>query len=141
MCALKRPFDDQSVPRNRLEAEAAVVILALAEQGRVKILQSPLLVFENSRNPNALRRGRVAAILTAMETKHVPGARLRELANLYVRDGLAAIDALHLAWAVSAKVDFFVTSDRFLLKKARRLLAGGPTAVVTPIHFIQEFAP
>jgi hypothetical protein len=33
--ALNRPFDDQSLPRNRLEAEAVIVILDQIEQGSV----------------------------------------------------------------------------------------------------------
>ena len=47
MCCLKRPFDDQSKSRIRLEAEAVLVVLAM-ESDRLGFVRSPALILENA---------------------------------------------------------------------------------------------
>jgi len=37
-CSLQRPFDDKSQPRIAVEAEAVLVILALCESDRLKLI-------------------------------------------------------------------------------------------------------
>jgi hypothetical protein len=50
MCCLKRPFDDQSQPRIRLESEAVLALLA-AESATVDFIRSASLRLENRQNP------------------------------------------------------------------------------------------
>jgi hypothetical protein len=54
MCCLKRPFDDQSQPRIRLETEAVLALLA-AESATVDFIRSPDLRLENRQNPIRVR--------------------------------------------------------------------------------------
>jgi hypothetical protein len=54
MCCLKRPFDDQSQPRIRLETEAALALLA-AESATVDYIRSAALRLENRQNPIRVR--------------------------------------------------------------------------------------
>ena len=54
MCCLKRPFDDQSQPRIRLETEAVLSLLA-AESATVDFIRSAALRLENRQNPIILR--------------------------------------------------------------------------------------
>jgi hypothetical protein len=63
MCCLKRPFDDQSQPRIRLETEAVLGLLAI-ESDEVSFLRSPALMLENSFNPIRERASRVEQWLT-----------------------------------------------------------------------------
>jgi hypothetical protein len=63
MCGLKRPFDDQSQPRIRLESEAVLGLLS-CEPHLARFVRSPALLLENSRNPIAERAARVQAWLT-----------------------------------------------------------------------------
>jgi hypothetical protein len=58
MCCLKRPFDDQSQPRVRLEAEAVLSLLA-AESATLEFLRSAALLLENKQNPILVRAARV----------------------------------------------------------------------------------
>ena len=53
---LKRPFDDQTQPRIRLETEAAVTTLAMAQAAEITITNSAVLRYENSRNPDPEQR-------------------------------------------------------------------------------------
>jgi hypothetical protein len=48
MCCLNRPFDDQSQPRIRLDAEAVLALLA-AESDNIRFERSPALWHENTR--------------------------------------------------------------------------------------------
>jgi hypothetical protein len=51
-----------------------------------------------------------------------------------------ALDALHLAFASLAKVEYFCTCDDRLLKKARRLSIV-KASVVNPLELITKVAP
>ena len=55
-CCLNRPYDDQTAPRVRLEAEAIEMILAAVVNLRIKLLWSEVLDTENEQNPFAERR-------------------------------------------------------------------------------------
>jgi hypothetical protein len=50
MCCLKRPFDDQSQPRIRLDSEAVLALLA-AESATVDFIRSASLRLENRQKP------------------------------------------------------------------------------------------
>ena len=121
MCCLKRPFDDQSRPRVRLETEAVLQLLAL-EPERVQFIRSKALLLENSFNPLPERAARVDAWLRSAPvwTPSDPTAlehRIDALRSL----GLKPFDALHLATAEQADADRFVTvDDRLLAAAARR---------------------
>ncbi len=49
--------------------------------------------------------------------------------------GLHVKDALHCACAFSVKVDYFITTDKQLIKAARKI---ADLNVVNPLTFIQE---
>jgi len=59
MCALKRPFDDQSDSRVWIESQAVIRILHLSQSSGLAMLGSEALVLENGQNPNVVRRLRV----------------------------------------------------------------------------------
>ena len=54
--ALNRPFDDQRLSRNRLEAEAVLAILEWVETGKLELISSAALVYENLMSPLVERR-------------------------------------------------------------------------------------
>ena len=56
MCSLQRPLDDKSQLRVLVEAQAILGVLALCESGKVDLIASEALVFENDANPDAVRR-------------------------------------------------------------------------------------
>lgn len=63
MCCLKRPFDDQSQPRIRLESEAVLTLLAM-ESDRLGFVRSVALILENDVNPVPERAARVGRWLS-----------------------------------------------------------------------------
>ncbi len=119
-CGIQRPFDAKTHARIIVEAEAILGILDLLEDDQIQLASSEVLLYEIRRNPHPLRK------------KH--GLRVLEFATIYVEArkdvverarhlesvGLAALDALHLASAEAADVDFFCTCDDKLVKRAER---------------------
>src|SRR5437763_6394095 len=106
MCCLKRPFDDQSQSRIRLESEAVLSLLAL-ESSDVRFVRSPALLLENSRNPVKERASRVgqwllseSTLASELDSKALE-ARMAELMRL----GLKNFDALHVATAEQVRAD------------------------------------
>ncbi len=137
ICALKRPFDDQTQPRIRVEATAVLELLAVSPE-RVTFLHSPAHDVENAQNPLPTRAGRVAAWLESATTAPAPKAddlarRTHELMTL----GLRNFDALHVACAELAGADVFATTDDRLLALGNRhanLLRVRVTDVVTLVR-------
>jgi hypothetical protein len=136
MCCLKRPFDDQSQPRIRLETEAVLNILALEPEG-VQFVRSAALLLENQFNPIRERAARVEQWLRAgpLWTTSDPSA-LQQRVDHFQQAGMKSFDALHLASAEQAGAAMLVTSDdRFLAAATRQadLRAVRPCSVLSSV--------
>jgi predicted nucleic acid-binding protein len=136
--ALNRPFDDQSLPRNRLEAEAVLVILDQIERGLVEMISSSTLLYENLKSPLVYRREYIAAYLDMASVFVTADKALRERAREITQQDIAPLDALHLASAERARADWFLTCDDRMLRKARRRQLTVRVKVSTPVEFIAE---
>jgi len=119
ICCFNRPFDDQSQTRIRFETEAKLELQEQIRQQKVKLVWSYVLDFENKQNPFAER---AASILT---WRHLAEVRVGETEPVLNRGrslrllGLRPFDALHVACAMIAGADLFVTTDAILLRKLR----------------------
>ena len=120
LCALKRPFDDQTQSRIRLEANALLELLAASPE-RVTFVHSRAHDVENIQNPIRCRAARVAARLESATTPPDPKTEdlVRRTSEL-MPFGFRNFDALHVACAELAEADVFVTTDDRLLRLANR---------------------
>jgi predicted nucleic acid-binding protein len=117
----------------RLETEAKLRIQERVVAGDIELVWSYILDFENAANPFEERRTAVSlwrrrSVVNVVET---PG--LLENARSLVALGVRSKDALHVACAVEAGCQYFVTTDDALLKKLSRysqIVAVDPTAFV-----------
>ncbi len=133
-----RPFDDLGVPRNRDEAQAVEELFEQVVAGEVELYSSFVLELESSRLSEALRRERVGALISLARRRVDQDAALLARAEELQRGGLRENDALHLAAAERARVDYFVTCDDRLLKEARRI---GFVEAVTPPELFGKDVP
>jgi predicted nucleic acid-binding protein len=139
-CSVNRPLDDKSQPRIALEAEAILALLSACEQGDHVFVSSDILLYEINRTPHPQRKALAHEILTrAAETIAVTEA-IRQRANSFVQDGLKPLDALHLATAEAANVDYFCTCDDRLYKRAQSR-TDLHVRVVVPLELTQELLP
>ncbi len=134
-CCFNRPFDDQSQARIRLEAEAKLEMQQRIADKRIELAWSYVLEHENHANPFEVRRNLVArwkseAVVDIEETDAI----LSQAREISAR-GMQAADALHVACAIAAGCDFFLTTDDLVVKRMR----GYPgITVMDPTHFVVE---
>jgi predicted nucleic acid-binding protein len=132
-CCFNRPFDSQAQVRIRLETEAKLRIQERVVAGEIELAWSYILDYENAANPFEERRAAVSSWRrrSVVDVSETPA--LLEHAKSLVGLGLRSKDALHVACAVDAGCDYFVTTDDILLKKLAkhtRIVAVDPTAFV-----------
>jgi hypothetical protein len=129
LCAIQRPFDDAGQQRIRDETEALYRILQLIGGGVLELVGSFALELESDANPNPIKRGYTESVLELADERLEPTAEAQRRADGYNAMGLKAWDAMHLAIAVEAHVDFFCTCDDRLLRRAKRTDTGLTRAV------------
>ena len=121
MCCFNRPDDDQGQARIRLETEAKVLLQQKIKDAECELIWSASLDFECSNNPyeehrHAIQQWRPLAVLVVMADHSVVSAALK-LSEHWV----GHYDALHVASAMTAKADLFVTTDDRLIRKMREV--------------------
>jgi len=134
-CCFNRPFDDQSHIRIRLEAEAKLKIQEEIRSGSFKLVWSYILDYENSKNPFRERKDQIArwrgySIEDIQENEEV----LRVALKVHEK-GVKKLDSLHLACAIRAKADYYLTTDDGVIKKAMLV---DEIKITDPIGFIKE---
>lgn len=141
MCALKRPFDDQSNNRVWIETQAVLRLLDLAHLAELHAVNSAALQLENSMNPKPVRRFRVDRLLRSFgRGSPIDNALLQKAATIGSL-GFDDMDALHLASAHALRCQRFITCDDGILRRARRTGYAMFPVVLNPVDFLKEFKP
>jgi hypothetical protein len=136
LCAWKRPLDRQDDGRIRLEADSVLAIISAAENGQVRLLGSSVLLAENEHNPMQPRKEKAAEMLRRASAQARLSDHARTGASALVRAGFKPADALHVAVALEARADAFVSTDDSLLKRISR--SALPIRALNPILLAEE---
>lgn len=131
--ALNRPFDDQTIPVIRLEADAVLLIFNLIDKGRITLVNSSVVEYENAQNPFPYRKVWITLFLSKAARHQTVNQKTKHAAQRIAKLTIRPIDALHLACAEQAQVDCFITCDRAIIKKYR-----GQIKVINPIDLVTE---
>jgi hypothetical protein len=134
-CCFNRPFDDQSQLRIRLEAEAKLKIQEDISMGIHELAWSYILDYENSRNPFQERKRQISKWRNYAKDDIEESWKLIEIANRILTTGAKKSDALHIACAMRAKSDYFLSTDDGIIKKANLIQE---INITDPIGFIKE---
>ena len=134
-CCFNRPFDDQTQIRIKLEAEAKLKIQEEVRSGKIQLVWSYILDYENNRNPFRERREQIKGWkqYTLMDIQENP--EIVAMAKLLNQKDFRKIDSLHIACAIFIKCDYFLTTDDTILKKAGSV---DQIQIGDPIGFIKE---
>ena len=133
-CCFNRPFDDQSQIRIFLETQAKIHIQNLIISERLEFAYSYMSVFENSKNPNKDISKIIsdffahATIFVDYDKEEVVG----KLSEKIIIQGVKNKDAIHMACAIEAGCNYFLTTDDVILKR----YSGNDIRVCSPIEFI-----
>ncbi len=136
-CCYNRPYDDQTQVRIHIEAEAKLYIQNMVKQGKLELVTSYMLDIENSANHSATKRASINDFMKLYETLYVTVEQAEEinlLAAEIVKTGVKTKDAVHVACAIFARCDYFISTDDRLLKyKDERV------QLVSPCEFIRLY--
>ncbi len=133
-CSFNRPFDDQEQIKIKLETEAKLYIQHQILTKKIELAWSYILDYENEVNPFAERR-KIICEWKRYSSVHIlesPGVLTR--ANIFHKNNIRVKDALHLASAIEAGCDYFITTDEGLIKKRNTIKE---IDIINPITYIQ----
>ena len=131
-CCFNRPFDDQTQLRIRLETEAKLYIQARILEGKYKLAWSYILDFENAQNPFELRKEIIRKWREIAYIDIEANDKVINLAEKIAVMGIKPKDALHIACAVVADCEYFITTDSKILNKGIKDIK-----LTDPIGFIK----
>lgn len=119
ICCFNRPFDDQRSPIIYLETEAKLFVQDAIKNGTIDMCWSYMLAYENAANPDRERRESIQYWQALAQVVVLENEAIMQRAKALNAQGFGAKDALHLASAIDAKADFFLTTDKGILRKKR----------------------
>ena len=119
ICCFNRPFDDQSQTRIRFETEAKLELQERVRQKKVGLVWSYVLDFENKQNPFSERAASILLWRNLAEVRVGQTASVLDQGRSLMQLGIKPFDALHVACAMIAGADLFITTDDALLRKLR----------------------
>ncbi|MEQ1638130.1 MAG: PIN domain protein [Methylococcales bacterium] len=134
-CCFNRPYDEQSHANIFLETQAKLFIQDNILTGRYQLVWSYILQYENDQNPYINRKHEIRKWKDHASHFVDASAEITEQAKIYQAIGLHTKDALHCACAVSIGANYFITTDKQLIKIARNITE---LSVINPLTFIQE---
>lgn len=136
-CCYSRPFDDLRQEKNNLEAQAIKVIIDKYYKDEFEIYTSDALVLEMNNIKDQIKRAKVLEVYNKLNLANIKFSekikqRAIELRQYNIKD----MDSLHIAYAESLNLNYFITTDRLLINASNR--ANLKIKVINPINFIME---
>lgn len=131
-CCFNRPYDSQDSMAIRLETEAKLSIQDDIKSGLIELAWSYILDFENDANENTLKKRIIGewvkySVIDIDETE-----KIIEFAEYLSGKGFKENDALHVACAVDAGCNYFITVDKGVLNKSNMLTQ---ILILDPINY------
>ena len=136
MCCYNRPYDDQTQLKVAFEAQAKLHIQDLIKNRRLELISSYMLRYECSNNPFPMRRDTIFDFIDNNIVGYVGDDRkelIEKKASEIMETGVKYKDACHVAAAIYARCEYFISTDVRLLKYQTKEIK-----MVTPIEFITE---
>ncbi len=131
-CCYNRPFDNQSDIIVKLESEAVSFIQEQIKLGKLDLVWSYIMDYENSFNPFADRQISIEKWRQyAKEDVNVNNEIVKQAENL-ISLNIKKKDALHIACALYAKCRYFLTTDLKLLNKTVDGIS-----IINPLDFLK----
>ena len=134
-CCFNRPFDDQSQLIIHIESIAKLYIQSKVLAGDFEIVWSDILEYENSKNPFVERSKRIIKWKNISSIFIQSTSDVIDKAKEIMRFGLKPKDALHISSAISARANYFITTDKGIIKKATDIKE---TIIINPTDFVKE---
>ena len=135
-CAYNRPFDDQTQIKISLETEAKRHIQRLITDKNIDLVYSYINRLENNDNPFTTRKNSINKFFEEADFFIDSGyAEIAEKkATAIMQSGIKARDALHIACAIEGRCNYFITTDKLLLRNSFNEIV-----ICSPIQFLDYY--
>ncbi|MDR1492932.1 MAG: hypothetical protein LBT05_09450 [Planctomycetaceae bacterium] len=134
LCCYNRPYDEQDNIIVRLESEAKLFIQGLIRDRQLELVWSSMLDYENKDNQSDKKCERIAAWKKmAVVSVRINDTIQKTAANLMTL-GIKNNDAIPIASAVAAHVDYFITTDKRILNKPVAKIM-----TINSLHFLERY--
>jgi len=134
MCCFNRPYDDQLHPIIRIETEAKLLIQSEVLKGNMDLVWSFIIHYENNDNPFVDKKKQIALWESKSASIVTFNHEIQLQAESIMKLGIKTKDSLHIACAISANADAFITTDRKLLNKHVNGII-----ITNPMDFIRRY--
>ncbi|MCL1874755.1 MAG: type II toxin-antitoxin system VapC family toxin [Synergistaceae bacterium] len=129
-CCYNRPFDNSSDNSVQMEAAAKLFIQSLIKYGDISLVSSFILYSEIIDNPYEYKKDAILRFIDEYAKQYIGSESVSEaltVAGEIMKSGVKAPDAAHVVCAILAGCDYFITTDKRLLKyKTNRIKLLGP---------------
>ena len=118
-CCFNRPYDNQSDKRVSMETKAILLIQNEIRTGNIELATSYISRFENDKSPFLVKKIFIEDFIQKYSSIYVTSDRevaMVSIANGIIDTGVKQYDAYHVACAILAKCDYFLSTDKRLLK-------------------------
>jgi len=135
-CCYNRPYDSQSEFKVSMETRAKLHIQEMIRNGRLELIGSYMLEFENEQNMDQMKKAAIRNYQQTYNKFYVPYERRETLQSKIeeiMANHISYKDATHIACAVYAKCDYLLTTDIRLIKRYK----GEEIKILNPVDFIQ----
>ncbi len=135
-CCFNRPYDDQSQLRIQMETQAKLEIQQQIRDEKLELATSYILEAENAVNPYERKRIDIQAFMdkyTKAFISEIQDKAVREQAAKIMETGIRLMDACHIACAMLAQCDVFLSTDKRVLKYQSEAIR-----IMNPVMFVME---
>ena len=134
-CCYNRPFDDLSHKIVKMEAQAKMFIQSMINYGMIKLANSFVLMYEVSECSFEYKKEHIFAFIGKNASKYINAENQNAVANLsakIIATGVKPVDAAHIACAILSECEYFITTDKRILKYECEEIK-----IVNPIKFVE----
>ena len=139
VCALCRPFDDQSQMKIKLETDSIFLILEKIKAGKFRMLFSKIHNLEIKDIQEKEEREELLQFLEKYgnEEKNINQEKIKNRILEFEKMGFGIGDSAHLAFAEN-NTDYFISVDSNLLKKYNKKVKGKMLALKPEDFIVRE---
>lgn len=136
-CCYGRVFDDQKQDKIHSETCAIIKIQDKVVSNEIEFATSFILHYENSNKPDGEQKNKIDEFYRANRKIYIgieSVEKLKILTEKIIASGIKEKDAYHVASAILAECDFFITVDERLLK-----YKSNEITLINPIEFVKSW--
>ncbi|MBQ9486552.1 MAG: hypothetical protein IJU91_01955 [Selenomonadaceae bacterium] len=137
MCCFNRQFDEKTDENVMPELRNIIYIQKEIVQGNIELATSFMLHYENYRKKNHRQRDAIDFFLKTYRKIYIGvdfSEKLKILSEEIIAAGIKPKDAYHIASAILADCDYFVTVDKKLLR-----YSSDKIIITNPINFVEVY--